>query len=217
MKRLSSQLTYANVIATLCLFLLVGGGTAFAATQLGKDSVGSKQLKKNSVIASKIKNGTITGSKIRLSTLGAVPSATTASHAASADSALKAVDAMNAETLGGQSAGQLAGASRLHCPSGMALFGGLCYQEQTNAPAEMGEAVIGCARASLRLPTRGELLAFDDSLPVGPPLEWTEPEFTDGPEGFAWVATAAKGGGIEWDRVQVETLFPYICVIPASN
>jgi len=152
MKRLSSQLTYANVIATLCLFLLVGGGTAFAATQLGKDSVGSKQLKKNSVIASKIKNGTITGSKIRLSTLGAVPSATTASHAASADSALKAVDAMNAETLGGQSAGQLAGASRLHCPSGMALFGGLCYQEQTNAPAEMGEAVIGCARAGLRLP-----------------------------------------------------------------
>jgi hypothetical protein len=45
MKRLSAKLTYANVISTLCLILLVGGGTAFAATvMLPKNSVGAKQL-----------------------------------------------------------------------------------------------------------------------------------------------------------------------------
>jgi len=32
MRRIRSRLTYANVISTLCLFLLVGGGTAVAVT-----------------------------------------------------------------------------------------------------------------------------------------------------------------------------------------
>jgi hypothetical protein len=57
-------LTYANVIATLCLFLLLGGGAAFAATQLPKNSVGPKQLKKNAVTSSKIKNGSVATSKL---------------------------------------------------------------------------------------------------------------------------------------------------------
>jgi hypothetical protein len=64
MKRASSGLTYANVISTICLFLLLGGGAAFAASQLGKNSVGSKQLKKNSVTTAKIKNGAVTTEKI---------------------------------------------------------------------------------------------------------------------------------------------------------
>ena len=34
MKRLRGRLTYSNVIFTLCLILLIGGGTAYAATQL---------------------------------------------------------------------------------------------------------------------------------------------------------------------------------------
>jgi hypothetical protein len=33
------KLTYANVMSTLCFFLLLGGG-AYAATQLPKNSVG---------------------------------------------------------------------------------------------------------------------------------------------------------------------------------
>ena len=43
-KRLRARLTYANVIATLALFLALGGGAAYAAS-LGKNSVGTKQLK----------------------------------------------------------------------------------------------------------------------------------------------------------------------------
>lgn len=55
MKRLRSKLTYANVISTLCLCLLVGGGTAFAASRmLPKNSVGAKQLKKHAVTAAKL-------------------------------------------------------------------------------------------------------------------------------------------------------------------
>ena len=47
------RLTYSNVVSTLCLFLLLGGGAAYAASHLGKNSVGSKQLKKNAVITAK--------------------------------------------------------------------------------------------------------------------------------------------------------------------
>lgn len=63
-KTLRGHLTYANVISTLCLFLVLGGGAAFAATHLPKNSVGSKQLKKNSVGAAKIKSGAVTADKL---------------------------------------------------------------------------------------------------------------------------------------------------------
>lgn len=45
---MGGRLSYANVIATISLFLALGGG-AYAATQLPKDSVTSKQIKKGSI------------------------------------------------------------------------------------------------------------------------------------------------------------------------
>jgi hypothetical protein len=88
------KLTYANVMSTLCFFLLLGGG-AYAAGHLGKNSVGSKQLKKNAVItakikkeavtAAKVKGGTLTGRQINASTLGTVPTAQTAHTADTAN------------------------------------------------------------------------------------------------------------------------------------
>lgn len=59
MQKLRNRLTYANVMSTMALFLVVAGGTAFAATQLPKNSVGSKQLKKNSVNSAKVRNGSL--------------------------------------------------------------------------------------------------------------------------------------------------------------
>jgi hypothetical protein len=57
MKRFRGRLTYSNVIATLCLILLIGGGTAYAATQLPRNSVGSAQLKKGAVTPAKLSGG----------------------------------------------------------------------------------------------------------------------------------------------------------------
>jgi hypothetical protein len=94
------RLTYANVMSSIAVFFVLGGATAFAATQLAKNSVGTKQLKanavstaklkknavttakikKNAVTGAKIKDGTITGAEINAATLGTVPvSATTES------------------------------------------------------------------------------------------------------------------------------------------
>jgi hypothetical protein len=64
MKRFLPRPTYANVVSTLCLFLLLGGASAFAATNLAKNSVGTKQIKKNAVVTAKIKNGAVTNSKL---------------------------------------------------------------------------------------------------------------------------------------------------------
>lgn len=68
MARLSARLTYANVVASLALFVALGG-SGYAAVKLSKNSVGSKQIKngqvknadlaKNAVTSSKVKDGSL--------------------------------------------------------------------------------------------------------------------------------------------------------------
>ncbi len=52
-RRLRFRPTYSGVIATLCLFLLLGGG-AYAALKLPKNSVGTKQIKNKAVTPAKL-------------------------------------------------------------------------------------------------------------------------------------------------------------------
>ena len=53
MNRLLGRLTYANVMATLALFVALGG-VSYAATQLPSNSVGTKQIKKEAVTPAKL-------------------------------------------------------------------------------------------------------------------------------------------------------------------
>ena len=104
--RFSSHLSYANVIATVALFLALGGG-AYAAIRLQPNSVGSralrngavtnKKLAKGAVTGAKVATGSLTGRQINASTLGTVP---TALHAASADVSTHAGTADNATHAG---------------------------------------------------------------------------------------------------------------------
>jgi hypothetical protein len=64
MNSIRTRLTYANVMSTIAVFLVLGGGAAFAAAQLGKNTVGTKQLKKNAVTAAKIKSGAVNSAKV---------------------------------------------------------------------------------------------------------------------------------------------------------
>ncbi len=63
MKQITERLTFANVMSAIAVFLVLGG-TAFAASQLGKNTVGTKQLKKNAVTKAKIKKGAVSGDKL---------------------------------------------------------------------------------------------------------------------------------------------------------
>jgi hypothetical protein len=110
------HLTYANVVSTICLFMLLGG-VAYAGTQLAKSSVGTNALKAeavtkgklhpNSVNSKKVVDNSLTGSDIDAATLGKVPSATSAETAANANHATSATTAANAETLDGHTPGEL--------------------------------------------------------------------------------------------------------------
>jgi hypothetical protein len=56
------KLNYANVIATIALFVALGG--VAVAAGLPKNSVGTKQLKRGAVNAAKLKRGAVTSGKI---------------------------------------------------------------------------------------------------------------------------------------------------------
>lgn len=69
MKQIRRHLTYANVMSSLSVFLILGGATAFAATKIGtKDlkagAVKTGKLAKEAVAAGKIKNSAVTETKI---------------------------------------------------------------------------------------------------------------------------------------------------------
>jgi hypothetical protein len=87
------RLTYANVVATMALFIALGGAS-YAALKLPKNSVGTKQLKKNAVNGSKVKNNSLTGEDFA----GSVADASHAAHADLADSATNATHATSADS-----------------------------------------------------------------------------------------------------------------------
>jgi hypothetical protein len=63
MTRQPKRPTPSLAISLVALFLALGG-TAYAATSLPRNSVGTKQLRKNAVTAPKLRNGAVTASKI---------------------------------------------------------------------------------------------------------------------------------------------------------
>jgi hypothetical protein len=66
--RTRSQLSYANVVATLALFLALGG-TAFAAVALTKNSVKSRHIGKGQVKAADLGRNAVTSAKVRNASL----------------------------------------------------------------------------------------------------------------------------------------------------
>jgi hypothetical protein len=59
-KQIRKRLTYANVMSSIAVFLILGGATAFAAKKIG-----SNQLKANSVTTAKLKKNAVTSKKIK--------------------------------------------------------------------------------------------------------------------------------------------------------
>jgi hypothetical protein len=62
-RKLAGRLTYANVMATVAMFIALGGG-AYAAVKLPANSVGTKQIKKNGVRAADLGTAAVTSTKL---------------------------------------------------------------------------------------------------------------------------------------------------------
>jgi hypothetical protein len=142
MNWIKQHLSYANVVATLALFVALGG-SSYAVSRIS-----GSQLKNNSVAGKKLKRNTLGGKRIKESRLGTVPSA------------------RNAGRVGGLTAEQLL----LRCPEGTLGVADVCIETQSHAPTiytgargQCGSA-DGPPRPGRRVPTYGELaqaLTFD--------------------------------------------------------
>ena len=64
LRSLRPRLTYANVVSTLCLFIVLGG-SAYAAARLAPNSVGQRQIQTNGVAAKEIAKGAVGPSELR--------------------------------------------------------------------------------------------------------------------------------------------------------
>jgi hypothetical protein len=67
---LRSRLTYANIVASIALFVALGGG-AYAAATLPARSVGAKQIRTNAVTSAHVKNRSLLAEDFKLGQLPA--------------------------------------------------------------------------------------------------------------------------------------------------
>jgi hypothetical protein len=70
MHRLRGKLTYSNVVSTICLVLLVGGGTAYAQSAIGKNSVGSVQIKADAIGPAELQPEAVGSSALKAGAVG---------------------------------------------------------------------------------------------------------------------------------------------------
>ena len=89
--RLRSHLTYANVVASLALFLALGGVGYAAATigsgQIKDNTVRSKDIRNKTVVGKDVKDNALGSAQVKESALGKVPMAQAADTAARAGNA----------------------------------------------------------------------------------------------------------------------------------
>lgn len=105
MKQIRKHVTYANVMSSIAVFLVLGGGAAYAAKKIG-----SNQIKGNSITTGKIKKNAVTASKIKKNSIvtakiagGAVTTGKVAANAITTDKIKNGAvtgDKVNLATLG---------------------------------------------------------------------------------------------------------------------
>ena len=73
MRAIRKRLTYANVVATLALFLALGGGvyaaTKIKGSEIKKGTIRGKQIKRASVPGNKLKDASVPGGKLKQETV----------------------------------------------------------------------------------------------------------------------------------------------------
>lgn len=68
MQRVVRRLSYANVVATLALFVALGG-SSYAAVKLGRNAVKSRNIAPNAITGAKVKNHSLTAADLATSVL----------------------------------------------------------------------------------------------------------------------------------------------------
>jgi hypothetical protein len=147
------RLTYANVMATVAVFIALGGSSYAALTVTGRN------VKNGSLTFRDLRRDTLGGSQIKESRLGAVPRA------------------RNADRLNGLTAARLL----VRCPDATVPVSNVCVEMGARSPLPYGPAAIACEGTDRdggpgrRLPTHDELMTAigDAGIALAPGGELT--------------------------------------------
>jgi len=207
---LRRHLTYANVVATLCLFIVLGGG-AYAATKLPKNSIGASQIRAGAVRSSEVRDGSLLRKDFRA---GEVPAGAQGTAGPAGDRG----------PAGPQ--GPPGVAAQVACPSGTIAQSGFCFETAARAPAAWADAATACAAAGRRLATPSELWAVAaraDVLMDAAELTTTVYTDTNGGTGYGLVTTVFEFvPGLPQTGIRKSTALdgdatPYRCVVNAGS
>jgi hypothetical protein len=214
MSRLRARLSYANVTATLALFLALGG-TSYAALHLGSadvidNSLRSRDIRNGGLLSRDLRDRTIRARDVRSESLGS---------RVVKESALGTVPrAANADRVGGASALEL----RVRCPSDTVSKAGVCIETTAHSPDGFVGAVDQCSRAGRELIAMAELDLYARSNGPLPQPEWTASVYRNpdnGPTAVEQLEAVVLHGGAElgYDRVHVPVQHAFRCVALPSN
>jgi hypothetical protein len=212
----------APALVVACVALIAAlGGTVYAAAKInGKtikvksmpgnrlalSSVPGNRLKPGTIPADRLAPGALSGVQIDPMTLGQVASAVHADSARDAQTALNAVNALDAVKVNGHTAG---------CELPNRFFAGACWQSvSSDAAVPATSAALSCATQGGELPNALALAAFSQqpgiALAVGD--EWTgDIPVVSGLDAYAVVTVSSEG---KLNFALSTNTRKYRCVIP---
>ncbi|MBA2629741.1 MAG: hypothetical protein H0U84_01790 [Thermoleophilaceae bacterium] len=201
LRRLRPHLTYANVTATLALFIALGG-SSYAALR-----VGSRQIADNSVRTRDLRNNDVRGRDVRNRSLSDRDIARESLGGSVIDEGSLGT-VREALLLGGRPLSTLI----VRCPENRTPTGGMCIEQGPRPAATFGTASSECAGLGGRLPLYTEV----DTL-IGVPSatpEWTASIVA---EAGGTLTTLLNGPtGVTSAPIAGE-LRPYRCALPRGN
>lgn len=174
LRAIRDRLTYANVMATIALFVALGG-SSYAVSRIS-----GSQIRDNSISYKKLKRNTLGGSRIKESRLG------------------KVRRARNADRLGGLTAAGV----QARCPAGTRPVSDVCVEEAARAPAAYGSAESICRQDERRVATYEEIngiLRFSD-IALSDRGELTSnvfPASPDNPEPLKVLVVTSEGSAVQ--------------------
>ncbi len=164
MSTVRCHLSYANITATLALFLALGGG-AYAAIKLPADSVGTAQIRDGAVISSKVLDRSLLARDFKLGQLPAGPQGPAGPAGPQGDPGVGGLEVVYAASGGGAATTK---SSEAHCPAAKKVSGG-------------GSLIAGASSAVVRASVPGQ---------VPNPTSWYVEAREPTPSGASWTLYA---------------------------
>lgn len=211
-----NHLTYGNVVATIALFVALGGGSYAAlkvgSRQIANGSIRSIDIRNNQVRSGDVRNLTLRGLDFRRNSIGG---------GAIRERRLGPVRrAREADRLGGLTAREL----KLSCPPGTTPKSGTCIEGSARPATAFPTAVSECANAGRRLPDYAELKYWAQTDgPASAEGEWTSSVYRNadapGPpsDQLEVVVVTPDSEGVAFRPALTPERLPYRCVALPSN